>query len=215
MNNFSFLIIISLSICNCEIISKSIELMKNVNLTYRYRMNETDFEVSASFGNNRSLWVNSAWLGIGLNHYSEMDGANVVVCTNLNGNISIEHYYNSERDSRIMNELDPTLGLTNMSLMIKDNKMICKFTRDNFNRDAFYYYDLKNGSAPFILIAYGENQIDYHGRNKYITPKGIKFQQEFMNNNKLASNTTKIKIECNLFYSLLILCSLCVFYSFK
>lgn len=96
----------------------------------------------------------------------------MVVCTNLLGSTSVQHYFNTLGSSTILIASNPMIGLTNVSVSTSQGNMICSFSRDNINENP-KYFDITQGSYPYLLIAYGTGSISYHKQNRYVTPYGI------------------------------------------
>lgn len=72
---------------------------------------------------------------------------------------------------------------------------ICSFTRDN-RVDNEKYYHLFNGAKPYVLLAYGNNKIGYHGINKEVTLNTITFQY---------SNANMLKNEFSFYFLFIII----------
>lgn len=107
-----------------------------------------------------------------------------MVCTNILGQTSVKHYYNTNINypySILMDLSRPSLGLSNVSVVTSERTFICSFTRDNSNENE-NYFNLFNGAKPYIVFAYGTGQISYHGINKYATPNQYIFQMGQNNN---------------------------------
>ena len=132
------------------------------------------------------------------------DNASVAVCTNILGDTSLKHYYNSNINYKYSNILDPmrpSLGLSNLNLITNQGNLIASFTRDNYNQNQ-NYFNLRNGAAPYIIVAYGTGlfkkkifkyyiynrkhmyssceminlgTVSYHGRNKQVSCQPVIF----------------------------------------
>ena len=133
--------------------------LSNVQINLTTTTNYTTFVVTSSLGNGVS--INDAWLGIGLNSVNRMSGTSVVVCRNKAGLSSVKHYYNSGYSSNLLDSSNQFIGLSETSVIINQNNIICSFKRANSNTNP-KYYDLIKNNSPYIILAYGTGDIGYH-----------------------------------------------------
>ena len=80
----------------------------------------------------------------------------VVMCKHVasEGKSSIEHYYNvEEARPNVLDPNNPTVGLSDPSVITNDGFLTCKFTRLKRNDTLNHYFDLHN--KFYILGAYG------------------------------------------------------------
>ncbi len=134
----------------------SLNVMSNVQLTFRNRGNQTDFIVESSFGNG--VYVDNAWLGIGLNSRSGvMNGASVVVCKNSPSSKAVEHYYNRGHRSVYIDSNDPSIGIKNAQISTNNTHIKCEYTREN-SGESRDYFDL-NKNSPYLTAAFGQGYL--------------------------------------------------------
>lgn len=76
-----------------------------------------------------------------------------MVCKSHQNKSSVEHYYNENYYSRIIDASNPQLAITETKISNFENILMCSFTRDNKN-DNIKVYDIKR-QKPYVLIAYG------------------------------------------------------------
>ena len=74
------------------------------------------------------------------------------------GITSVEHYFNQEFNSDLLDNSNPTIGLTSTAIIIDQGFLNCKFTRDNSNINKKFFDIYKNNT--YILIAYGSGNFD-------------------------------------------------------
>ncbi len=82
----------------------------------------------------------------------------VCVCRiNQDVSISVEHHYNPNKYQRpeLIAEDDPSIGITNASVLITDDKMICSFSRLKSIPGNNKYFDLNAPNAFYLLLAKG------------------------------------------------------------
>ena len=138
----------------------SINVMSNVQVTFRNRGQQTDFIVESSFGNG--VYVSNAWVGIGLNSRANvMGGSSVVVCKNSGDLRAVQHYYNRGHRSSLLNSNDPSLGITNAQINVNETHMKCEYTRENSMADQSGYFDLEN-SSPYLTAAFGQGKVLFY-----------------------------------------------------
>ena len=133
--------------------------LSNVQINFTTTANYTSFVVTSSLGNG--VAINDAWLGIGLNAVNRMSGSSVVVCRNKAGLSSVKHYYNSGYSSDLLDSSNQFIGLSETSVKINQNNIICSFKRVNANTNT-KYYDINKNNYPYIILAYGSGDIGYH-----------------------------------------------------
>jgi len=68
-------------------------------------------------------------------------------------NNAVEHYYNYGHSCEMLDSNDPTVGISNSSIKIVGNALVCSFRRDNSNETPGYY-DL-NKNTPYVQAAHG------------------------------------------------------------
>lgn len=137
--------------------------IKNVIINYYNRGTHTDYFL---LSNLDGINVDDAWLAIGLNAERKMDGTISVVCKNNNGVSSIEHYYLNKYQPQLVNQLNPSVGLSNIQVSVNQGYLVCQFSRENtFNN---YVANIATGLA-YMSVAYGQGSFGYHGANKEIT----------------------------------------------
>ena len=66
--------------------------------------------------------------------------------------MSVQHYYNMNSNSALMNPASPTLGLSNTAVNVNQGIFTCTFTRDNSNPNSRYFN--LNSNSPYVLVAY-------------------------------------------------------------
>ncbi len=81
-----------------------------------------------------------------------MGGAVAVVCKNVNGKGVIEHYYMNGYSPQLLDNMNPSVGLSAVSISINQGFLVCQFTRENtFNG---FVSSISTGYA-YILTAFG------------------------------------------------------------
>ena len=85
----------------------------------------------------------------------------MVICKNIGGSTSVQHYYNSGYTSALISTASPALGLSNTSVNVNQGTFTCTFTRDNSNSNS-RYFNLNNNS-PYVLVAYNGGQFFVNG----------------------------------------------------
>ena len=90
-----------------------------------------------------------------MNSFIIQDGASVVICKSLqeSSNNVVEHYYNNGHRSSLLDENNPTTGISNANIRIIENNLVCTFRREN-SKETPGYFDLKN-RKPYVQVAYG------------------------------------------------------------
>ena len=127
--------------------------IQNVVVNFLNRGEQTDFFVISNLGPD--IDINNAYLAVGLNHNQEMEKTNAVVCKNVNGSMSIEHYYNDGYLPELMKATMPKVGLSNTHIMVDSGYIICQFTRDNSYPGLNRYFD-SNLNEAYMLVSFGK-----------------------------------------------------------
>ncbi|CAF1019989.1 unnamed protein product [Brachionus calyciflorus] len=127
---------------------------EKTNVTFKNCGSMTHFKVTALIENGVS--IDNAWLGLGLNINNKMPGASVVVCKQGINLTTVEHYYNNGLNPEYLNSSNKFEGLSSVSVKIDGSFMICKFSRDNSNKNSKYMN--LNTQKIFLSVAYGSLQ---------------------------------------------------------
>jgi hypothetical protein len=150
---YYLIVSLTLIISNCNG-QTNVKLIKDTfEVTWHYKETETDFTIKATIDAD----INNAWIGFGFNQNGkeEMDGADVIICTNIEGDENVKHYLNTGYSPDLLDPNTPTLGITNGVTTIKENVFTCSYTRKNTNPTQ-NYYDFKEDSKPALLAAFGQ-----------------------------------------------------------
>jgi hypothetical protein len=130
--------------------SQEMVAVNEVYVNYLDRGAQTDYFVISNL--NGGINVNNAWLAVGLNGEKRMSGAVAVVCKNVNGKGVIEHYYMNGYSPQLLDNMNPSVGLSAVSISINQGFLVCQFTRENtFNG---FVSSISTGYA-YILTAFG------------------------------------------------------------
>ncbi len=130
--------------------SQEMVAVNEVYVNYLDRGAQTDYFVISNL--NGGINVNNAWLAVGLNGEKRMGGAVAVVCKNVNGKGVIEHYYMNGYSPQLLDNMNPSVGLSAVSISINQGFLVCQFTRENtFNG---FVSSISTGYA-YILTAFG------------------------------------------------------------
>ena len=79
------------------------------------------------------------------------------MCKHTNITNSIEHFYNEGKyDPYVLDPKNPTVGLSNSSVTVSNNFLICKFTR--VKKTSAVKHDFELDENFFILAACGSIQ---------------------------------------------------------
>ncbi len=124
----------------------------NVIVNFLNRGQQTDFFVISNLEPSVGA---DAYLAVGLNSGKRMDGSSAVVCKNINGSLSIEHYYNNGYRPELMDTTNPMIGLSNTIMFLDSGYIICQFSRDNSYPGLSRYFDT-NLNEAFLLYSYGD-----------------------------------------------------------
>jgi hypothetical protein len=76
------------------------------------------------------------------------------MCKSRISGSSIEHFYNNNYQSSVLNALNPTVGISNAKVSIINNSLVCSLTRDNTNNQQNYFQITKTTNT-FLIMAYG------------------------------------------------------------
>ncbi len=76
------------------------------------------------------------------------------MCKSRISGSSIEHFYNNNFQSRILNASNPTVGISNAKIGIINNSLVCSLTRDNTN-DQQNYFQITQTTNTYLIMAYG------------------------------------------------------------
>ena len=109
--------------------TKNSIMVGNVIISYTIRPTQTDFFLLSNL--DTSIDVNNAWLAMALNSNDKMNGGVAVVCSNYNGNSSVEHYYLNGYVPQLIDANVPGTGLSNVQVSVDDGWLVCSFTREN------------------------------------------------------------------------------------
>jgi hypothetical protein len=166
---FSCLFILLLQLISLINGQKSVKLLQDTfEVTWTYKPNETDFTLKATIDSG----ITNAWIGLGFNQngLKKMDGADVIICTNIAGQDNVRHYLNSGYSSDILDPSRPTLGITKGVTTRQGNVITCSYTRQNMVPTA-NYYNFKADSTPSLLVAFGElkgSTVGYHSKRDVV-----------------------------------------------
>ena len=150
-------------------------------ITWTNRGQQTDFTVSSPLGNG--ITANSAWIGFGLNKIQMMvrldlsfynliitwdslssiwlfvsslikNGASVVICTSSASGTAVQHNYNANYNTLVLDSNNQQLGLSKVAVASSNGVLACSFTRDNSNSNA-NYFNLNENTLPYVIVGYG------------------------------------------------------------
>ena len=154
---------------------KSTLTSSKIKISFTNNGSHTVFTLISDLGDA----IENSWMAIGLNVESGMviklkkhkkafkkiiilihlyshckNGASVIVCLNpLQGNKTVQHYYNSKYRSYLLDLSNPTIGISSSSINVYDKSLVCSFTRENSNTNRKYFN--LNTQLPYIISAYG------------------------------------------------------------
>jgi hypothetical protein len=100
-----------------------------------------------------------------------------VICLLGDGFSLVQHYYNAKKNAPVLlDESNPTVGLSNSSIAYKDNFMSCSFKRAKANENVEHYFNL---SKKFnILMAHGRlegSNLNYYAIRSILKYLGFYF----------------------------------------
>jgi hypothetical protein len=76
------------------------------------------------------------------------------MCRSSSSVKAIEHYYNNNYFSSVLDSSDRSVGITNAIVSTTNNNLVCNFTRDNTNNKQ-NYFQISNNTKTSIIVAYG------------------------------------------------------------
>ena len=82
------------------------------------------------------------------------NGASAIICKIWNGGTAVEHNYNENDFSSLLDTTNPTIGITNAVVTIVNGNLTCSYTRDNQNANS-KYWNINTNPQPYIIMAFG------------------------------------------------------------
>ena len=76
------------------------------------------------------------------------------MCRSSSSVKAIEHYYNNNYFSSVLDSSDRSVGITNAIVSTTNNNLVCNFTRDNTNNKQ-NYFQISNNTNTYLIVAYG------------------------------------------------------------
>ena len=76
-----------------------------------------------------------------------------MLCINTNDKKTVETYLNTGFSSALLDPNNPSLGLTQISVSVVNNALVCSLRRDNLNSNSNFFNI--NNQQPFLIAAYG------------------------------------------------------------
>ena len=137
-----------------------------IEVYYQTRGSVTDFNVVAPHDTSSILSETNSWIAVGFGPAKSMDKSSAVVCKSTSNGKTIQHYYNNRTTPSLIDQANPTIGLTNTKLTFDSQFIICSFTRENSNSNP-RYYNINNN--PYVLTAWGTNRFTGPNSGKKIT----------------------------------------------
>lgn len=128
----------------------------SVSITYANRGNQTDFYVTTSFGSTGVL-ASNAWLGVGINNASIMNGGNAVICRNGPSVQFVQSNLNQNYNSAPFVSSN-TLGLSGTSIAANGNNLTCSFSRANSASNP-NYISVNTSDQLYFIVAFGTGNL--------------------------------------------------------
>ncbi|CAF1082591.1 unnamed protein product, partial [Brachionus calyciflorus] len=137
------------------------------------RTDEIDFVFTT-----RVTLSNNLWTSFALSNDPIMGDDNAIVCKIVNSNIIVEHYYNSGKfRPNLLNELEPSIGLTNVNCELNSGNFTCSLSRKKVQPDILNYFDTRY--KYYLLFAQGPTDdnglMASHVANKVSSPVSFDF----------------------------------------
>ncbi|CAF0967624.1 unnamed protein product [Brachionus calyciflorus] len=154
-----FFLLISLLISSCLCNSINID---DVYVTWKNTGEKTYFKVTA---NLKEFNYHDCWISIGINRSPLMNGANSVVCR-MNNNVTwTRHYLNNGRSPSLLDENEPSLGLSDTCVSVIKDNITCQFIRKNQVDDKMEsYFKINETNEYYLIYAAGEGDFGMHSR---------------------------------------------------
>lgn len=183
-----FTFLVALCLHSQPTIAQEMVAVNEVYVNYLDKGTQTDFFVISNL--NGGVDVNNAWLAVGLNGEKKMSGAVAVVCKNENGFGKVEHYYLNGYVPQLLDSMNPSVGLSKVSVSLNQGFLVCQFTRENtFNG---FVSTITSGQA-YLLTAFGAGTFGQHARaNRGITAERVMITKPVTTNPPATAATSPV-----------------------
>ena len=121
-------------------------------VTFQNLGNQTMFNITSTLGHGVSFSM--FFLAVGINTAGAMNGTNAMICINFQNTTYAEHRHNMIRTPTLFDPTVPTMGLSNVSIVVRDTTVSCTYYRDNTNPNP-YYWNITDQSEYHIISSYG------------------------------------------------------------
>jgi hypothetical protein len=142
-------------ICDGKFPGFSETVVGKIDVYYKTRGSVTDFNIVAPHDTSSILSETNSWISVGFGPAKTMDKSSAVVCKSTSNGKTVQHYYNNRNTPGLIDQANPTIGLTNAKLTFDSQNIICSFTRENSNSNSKYFNITNN---PIVLTAWGTNR---------------------------------------------------------